>query len=254
MTQMFKILLSWILYIFLPPLCFLESTPSTLVLLPFLFCPFSAYCWLDSALPLTFWGKALVAGPSWRCPSAANSSPRGQGVQYTFPNSRLVNLPSTSANLTQFDFWPHRLQDWRFALWFPLSCHGTSQLWAGQSMFKHWNSTSIPHGLHRLSFLAIQRDSMLPEETIDEVLYSFICIRVLNCTFAGINNGEAVEPKKFLVRSKWLDSSFPYIYGSSVDIFNKLPQWEVNMMWKGGMATKSKNTCIVSTIQYFKSI
>ena len=87
MAQILK-LLSCFLYIFLPLLCFLESTPSTPLLLPFLFCPFSACCWLNSALCSIFWGRTLVAGPSWRCPSAANSTPRGQGVQRGYPEKR----------------------------------------------------------------------------------------------------------------------------------------------------------------------
>ena len=89
MAQMLK-LLSCFLYIFLPLLCFLESTPSTPLLLPFLFCPFSACCWLNSALCSIFWGRTLVAGPSRRCPSAANSTLRGQGVQRWIPRKTRI--------------------------------------------------------------------------------------------------------------------------------------------------------------------
>lgn len=153
-------------YGLLPPFCFLLSTTPSPLVRPLRFFPSEAPCWLDSpsTLSLSLLAFTFSAGPRSRCPRPANSIGRGQGVQYTSRNSRLVYLPWTVSYLTHFDLWPHALHTWRFALWLPLSCHGTSQLWPGHSVFKHWNSTSRPHGLHRLSFLAKWRAWMPSEE------------------------------------------------------------------------------------------
>ena len=156
MFQVFKVRLSCAPYELLPPFSFLLSRTLSPLFQSLHFFPIEAPCWLDSplALSLSFLAFTFSAGLRSRCPRPANSIWRGQGVPYTLKNSRLVYLPWTVSYLTHFDLWPHALHTWHFALWLPLSCQGTSQLWPGHSPFKHWNSTSRPHGLHWLLFLA----------------------------------------------------------------------------------------------------